>query len=112
MVSAIRSSSLGLNPVIHPLNSHQYVIPLPPLTKESQKKKLTDISKLGENTEIIIRNIRTKHMKRLKKARQQGELTEDEIKLKEKEITQIISNANNEVKKVIEHTKKSISENK
>ncbi|EMR11412.1 hypothetical protein PNEG_00435 [Pneumocystis murina B123] len=111
LVSTIRSSSLGLNPVIHPLNPHQYIIPLPPLTKENQKKKLIEISKLGENTEIIIRNIRTKNMKRLKKAKQQGELTEDEIKLKEKEITKIISNANNEVKKIIESTKKSISEN-
>ncbi|KTW30708.1 hypothetical protein T552_00420 [Pneumocystis carinii B80] len=111
LVSTIRSSSLGLNPVIHPSNPLQYVIPLPPLTEEGQKKKLTEISKLGENTEITIRNIRSKGLKRLKKAKQQGELSENEVKLKEKEITKIISNANNEVKKIIEYTKKSILKN-
>ncbi|KTW26907.1 uncharacterized protein T551_03369 [Pneumocystis jirovecii RU7] len=112
LISAIRSLSYGLNPVVHPSNPLQYIIPLPLPTKESQKKVLQQISELGENTGIAIRNIRTINMKRLKKAKQYGNLTEDEVNSKEKDIAKIINQANQEVEKIIENTKKSILENK
>ncbi|KAG5518915.1 hypothetical protein PMAC_002446 [Pneumocystis sp. 'macacae'] len=112
LISAVRSLSYGFNPVVHPSNPLQYVIPLPPPTKESQKKLLEQISELKENTGIAIRNIRTMNMKRLKKAKQSGELTEDETRSKEKNIAKIINQANQEIEKIIENTKKSILENK
>ncbi|KAG4306160.1 hypothetical protein PORY_000148 [Pneumocystis oryctolagi] len=110
LISTIRASSLGLNPVVNPSNPLQYVIPLPPLTKEGQKKILKQISELGENAEINIRNIRTINMKHLKKAKQQGEVSEDETRLIEKDITKIINQASQEVKKIIQDTKKNIME--
>ncbi|KAG4302272.1 hypothetical protein PCK1_001544 [Pneumocystis canis] len=110
LISAIQSSSFGFNPIVNPSNSLQYTIPLPPSTEESRKKSLLQVLKLKENIEMNIRNIRTMNMKRLRKAKQQNELSEDEVKFKEKEITRIFNQVNQEIEKIIQDTKKSILE--
>ena len=79
---AIQTSDIGINP-----QNDGSVIRLvfPPLTEERRKELSKGISKQGEDTKVVIRNIRRDAMDKFKAMKKSGELTEDDLKAIEKE---------------------------
>ena len=80
---AIQSSDIGINP-----QNDGKVIRLlfPQLTEERRKDLTKDVKKGGENTKVAIRNIRRDAVDSFKKQQKASEITEDDLKLLEKEL--------------------------
>ena len=87
---AIRSSGLGLNPVVEGQNLR---IPIPPLTEERRKDLAKLAGKYAEQQKIAIRNVRRDANDDLKKAEKDGALNQDEHKRMEGEVQKITDEA-------------------
>ena len=96
---AIRSSGLGLNPVVEGQNLR---IPIPPLTEERRKDLAKLAGKYAEQQKIAIRNVRRDANDDLKKAEKDGVIAQDEHKRMETEVQKITDEA---VKRVDEALK-------
>lgn len=100
IVKAIQTSDLGLNP-----NNDGKVIRLifPPLTEERRVELTKDVKKLGERDKIAIRQIRRDAMEHFKKLEKAKEITEDELKVAEKEIQKFTDDYIDKVDKIVEN---------
>ncbi len=80
---AIQASDIGINP-----NNDGSVIRLtfPPLTEERRKDLSKTISKMVEECKVAIRSIRRDANDKFNKQKKASEITEDDLKLLEKEI--------------------------
>jgi len=87
---AIRSSGLGLNPVVDGQNLR---IPIPPLTEERRKELAKIAGKYGEHQKIAVRNIRRDANDDLKKAEKDGVINQDEQKRMEGEVQKLTDEA-------------------
>lgn len=80
---AILTSDLGINPA----NDGKIIrLVFPQVTEERRKELKKQIQKMGEDTKVIIRNIRRDANDLAKKMKKDGDLTEDEEKSAEKNI--------------------------
>ena len=59
---------------------------IPALTEETRKELAKEVKKVGENAKVAIRNIRRDAMDEAKKQEKAKEITEDELKVLEKDI--------------------------
>lgn len=74
---AIRSSNLGLNPVV---DGTTLRIPLPPLTEERRKELVKVAGQYSEQAKVAVRNVRRDGMDLLKRLEKDGGMGEDEQK--------------------------------
>lgn len=74
---ALRTSNLGLNPI---MDGQTLRIPMPPLTEERRRDLTKVAGQYSENAKIAVRNVRRDAMDTLKKAEKAGEMSEDEQK--------------------------------
>lgn len=83
MVKAILASDIGITPT-----DDGSVIRLifPQLTEEHRKNLAKQIQKMAEDARVAIRNIRREANDEIKKAKKDGEMTEDEQKSSEKAV--------------------------
>ena len=80
---AIQTSDLGINPQ----NDGKVIrLAFPQLTEERRKELTKQVRKYGENGKVAIRNIRRDAMEKFKAMQKKSEMTEDELKLYEKEL--------------------------
>jgi ribosome recycling factor len=96
---AIRSSGLGLNPVVEGQNLR---IPIPPLTEERRRELAKIAAKYAEQQKVAIRNVRRDANDDLKKAEKDSVINQDEQKRMESEVQKITDEA---VKRVDEALK-------
>ena len=83
---AIQESDLGINPA----NDGKVLrLLFPQLTEERRKELIKLISKYAEGGKVAIRNIRRDAMEKFKKLEKAGELTEDDLKIAEKDIQKL-----------------------
>ena len=87
---AIRSSGLGLNPVVEGQNLR---IPIPPLTEERRKDLAKIAGKYAEQQKIAVRNVRRDANDDLKKAEKDGAINQDEQKRMETEVQKMTDEA-------------------
>ena len=80
---AIRSSDLGLNPVT---DSDLIRLPIPPLTQERRKELVKVIKKMTEEARVAVRSARRDANDLLKAAEKEKEISEDELKLGQKQV--------------------------
>jgi len=74
---AINMSEIG----IHPTNDGKVIrLVFPELTEEKRKETSKTVKKKGEEAKIAVRNIRRDSMDKVKKAKKDGDLTEDDQK--------------------------------
>ena len=79
---AINTSDLGLNPS----NDGKVIrLNIPALTEENRKNLTKQVSKMSEDAKVNIRNIRRDANESFKKAKKNNEMTEDDVKIAEKE---------------------------
>ncbi len=83
---AIQASNIGINP-----NNDGKIIRLvfPPLTEERRVELTKVVKKTGENSKIAIRQVRRETIELYKKMKKASEITEDDLKVSEKEIQEI-----------------------
>ena len=79
--SAIKKSELGLNPQI---DGQLIRLPIPDLSEERRSEMKKIIKSMGEKCKISIRNIRREANDELKKLSKIKEISEDDVKKKEK----------------------------
>ena len=79
--SAIKKSELGLNPQI---DGQLIRLPVPDLSEERRSEIKKIIKSMGEKCKISIRNIRREANDELKKLLKDKEISEDEVRKKEK----------------------------
>tara|TARA_B100000929_G_scaffold209123_1_gene166664 strand:+ start:5 stop:559 length:555 start_codon:yes stop_codon:yes gene_type:complete len=73
--SAIRSSELGLNPMVE---GNLIRIPIPELSEERRKEIARIASKYTEDCKVAIRNIRREAMEKIKNTEKNKEISSDE----------------------------------
>ena len=80
---AILTSDLG----IHPQNDGSCIrLMFPPMTEERRKELSKQVSKMGEDAKVAIRNIRRDANDKTKAMKKNSEMTEDEAKASDKQI--------------------------
>lgn len=87
---AIRSSNLGLNPVV---DGQTLRIPIPPLTEERRKDLAKVAAKYAEQQRIAVRNVRREANDDLKKAEKDGAINQDEQKRMEGDVQKFTDEA-------------------
>jgi len=79
----ILTSDLG----IHPQNDGQCIrLTFPPMTEERRKELSKQVSKMGEDAKVAVRNIRRDANDKTKAMKKNSEMTEDEAKTSDKQI--------------------------
>ncbi|HHY64524.1 MAG TPA: ribosome recycling factor [Clostridiaceae bacterium] len=107
IVKAIQMSDLGINP-----NNDGKVVRLvfPPLTEERRVELTKEVKKLGENSKVAIRQIRRDAVESYKKSEKAKEITEDDLKMAEKDIQKFTDEYIEKVDKAVEAKIKEIME--
>ena len=83
---AIQESDLGINPSNE---GKSLRLLFPQLTEERRKELTKQIAKYAEGGKVAIRNIRLDAMEKFKKLEKSGDLTEDDLKIAEKDIQKL-----------------------
>lgn len=104
---AIQTSDLGINPQ----NDGRVIrLVFPPLTEERRKDIVKTIRVNAEDSKVAVRSIRRDCIERLKKLEKSSEITEDDLKLGEKEIQDITDGFIKDVDKVAADKEKEVME--
>ena len=83
---AIQASDLGINPA----NDGSVIrLTFPQLTEERRKDLCKEIKKLGEDAKVAVRSIRRDANDKGKNMKKEGELTEDDVKVFDKDIQKL-----------------------
>lgn len=102
---AIQTSDLGINPQ----NDGRVVrLAFPQLTEERRKELVKLIHKYAETGKIAVRNVRRDAMEYFKKAQKASEITEDELKIAEKDLQKLTDDSCKEIDKLLENKKKEL----
>jgi ribosome recycling factor len=83
IVRAIQTSSLGITPID---DGRVVRVPIPELTEERRRDLNKHVRHMAEETRVAVRNIRREENDRLKKMQKKGQITEDALRLAEKEV--------------------------
>ncbi|MDQ2086909.1 ribosome recycling factor [Herbivorax sp. ANBcel31] len=103
----IQKADIGINP-----NNDGKVIRLifPPLT-EDRRKELTKVSKkYGEEGKVAIRAIRREAIEKMKAMEKKSEITEDDLKIAEKDIQDLTNNYVADIDSIIKKKEEEILE--
>ncbi len=83
---AITAANLGLNPT----NDGKLIrLNIPPLTEERRKELVKQVKKMGEDTKVVIRNIRRDTNEEVKKLFKDTKISEDDQRKAQDEIQKI-----------------------
>lgn len=102
---AIIDSNIGLTPSN---NGEQIRLTIPPLTEERRKELVKQIHKYAENGKVAVRNIRRDAMDNFKKQQKASEITEDELKIAEKDLQKLTDDSCKEIDKILDNKEKEL----
>ena len=102
---AIQESDLGINPQ----NDGKSIrLSFPQLTEERRKELVKQIHKYSETGKVAIRNIRRDAMEAFKKKQKASEITEDDLKVAEKDLQKLTDDSCKELDKLLENKEKEL----
>ena len=102
---AILASDLGINPQ----NDGKSIrLSFPQLTEERRKDLVKMIHKYTENGKVAVRNIRRDAMDNFKKQQKASEITEDEMKIVEKDLQKLTDDSCKELDKLLDNKEKEL----
>ena len=102
---AIMMSDLGINPQ----NDGKSIrLSFPQLTEERRKDLVKQIRKYTEGGKVAVRNIRRDAMENFKKQQKASEITEDELKMAEKDLQKLTDDSCKELDKLLENKEKEL----
>lgn len=95
IAAAIRADqSLGLNPSD---DGRVIRVPMPPLTEERRRQIVKSLSDTIEEARVALRNIRHDALKDAKTQKDAKELSEDDVKRAENQVTEMINDFNRQI---------------
>jgi len=104
---AIMTSDLGINPA----NDGRVIrLQFPQPTEERRKELIKQIHKQAEDSKVSIRNIRRDAVEKFKAQEKKGEITEDDMKVTEKDLQKLTDNYIAEIGKVAQKKESEIKE--
>ena len=104
---AIMTSDLG----IHPQNDGSCIrLSIPPMTEERRKELTKQVSKMGEEAKVAIRNIRRDANDKIKAQKKDSVLTEDEAKASDKSVQDLTDKYIKEIDVITANKTKEIME--
>ena len=102
---ANQESDHGLNPQ----NAGKSIrLNFPQLTEERRKELVKQIHKYSETGKVAIRNIRRDAMDKFKSAQKKSEITEDELKIAEKDLQKLTDDSCKEIDKILGNKEKEL----
>ena len=102
---AIQESDLGINPQ----NDGKIIrLGFPQLTEERRKELTKLIAKYAEGGKVAIRNIRRDAVDKFKKMEKAGEMTEDDLKIAEKDLQKLTDDMCKEVDLLLDKKEKEL----
>lgn len=104
---AILTSDIGINPT-NDGKLMRLVFPSP--TEERRKQLGKDVSKMGEEAKVAVRNIRREAMEAFKAQKKKSEITEDDLTELEHEIQKLTDKHTKDIDKLCEEKTKEIME--
>lgn len=104
---AIRQSDLGLNPSN---DGNNIRLSFPPLTAERRKEFVKVVKSMAEEGRIAIRNLRRSGRQELEAFEKDGELSEDELRVAEKELDKVTQAAEAEIDVALAHKEQELLE--
>lgn len=104
---AILTSDLGINPQS---DGSAIRLSFPPTTEERRRELSKQISKMGEDAKVAIRNIRRDATDAIKAGKKNSEMTEDEAKASEKAVQDLTDKYIKEIDNVTSAKTKEIME--
>ncbi len=106
IAAAIRNDqSLGLNPSD---DGRVVRVPVPPLTEERRRQLVKQVAEKLEDARIALRNVRQDGLKEAKRKKEGKELSEDDVKLVEKEIDRLMSESQAKLEEIFKAKEKDI----
>lgn len=104
---AILASDLGLNPQ----NDGRTIrLIFPALTEERRRDLVKQVKKYGEEAKVAVRNIRRDAMDKFKAQKKKSEITEDDLKIIEKDLQKLTDNYIKEVERIADEKEKELME--
>jgi len=94
---AIRTSSMGLNPVIDGLVLR---IPLPDLNEERRRELVKFANNYAEQARIIVRHVRRDGMDALKKDEKNGDVSQDDSRIEAEKVQKLTDEMISEIDKI------------
>ena len=102
---AILESDLGINPS----NDGKCIrLLFPQLTEERRKELVKQIRKYAENGKVAVRNIRRDAVDHFKKMQKASEITEDELKIAEKDLQKLTDDSCKEIDALLANKEKEL----
>jgi len=102
---AILASELGINPQ----NDGKCIrLAFPQLTEERRKDLVKQIHKYTEAGKVAVRNIRRDALENFKKQQKASEITEDEMKIVEKDLQKLTDDSCKELDKLLDNKEKEL----
>ena len=106
IAAAIRNDqSLGLNPSD---DGRVVRVPVPPLTEERRSQLVKQAAEKLEEARIALRSVRQDGLKEAKRKKEGKELSEDDVKLVEKEIDRLVSESQAKLEEIFKAKEKDI----
>ena len=102
---AIQNSDLGINPQN---DGASIRLNFPQLTEERRKELVKQIRKYAEGGKVAIRNIRRDAVDAFKAQKKNGEMTEDDVKIAEKDIQKLTDDMCKEIDALVEKKEKEL----
>lgn len=104
---AIQESDLGINPQ----NDGRAIrLNFPQLTEERRKELVKQIHKYAENGKVAVRNIRRDALDNFKKQEKASEITEDEMKMVEKDLQKLTDDSCKKIDEMLAKKEKELLE--
>jgi len=104
---AIRTSSLGLNPVTE---GQVLRIPIPELNEERRRDLVKVAHKYAEQARVAVRHVRRDGIDLAKKLEKDGEIGEDELRQRSDEVQKATDAAIAEIDQLLAHKEKEITQ--
>ena len=104
---AIQESDLGINPQT---DGKMIRLAFPQLTEERRKELVKQIAKYSEGGKVAIRNIRRDAVENFKTQKKNSEITEDDMKIAEKDIQKLTDDMCKEIDALTEKKEKELLE--
>lgn len=96
---AIETSKLGISPLV---DGKIIRIPIPELSEERRRDLIKVVKKIAEEGRVALRHSRRDAMEALKKEHKAGDLTEDELKVAEKDVQKLTDDYTGKIDKMLE----------
>lgn len=95
---AIRESKIGISPLV---DGRIIRLPIPELSEERRKELIKVVRKMGEDGRVAVRHVRRDALEGCKKLQKDGDLSEDDLELAEKEIQKLTDQYSGEIDRIL-----------